>query len=143
MALQHISEVCTPPCAVVICSDSRSALSSIRSDSTSAREDLVLETAPTDHPRNGGPFPVCASTCLPLEPSGGQGSQEGSQVTGIPNPRTKTLISRHLLETAPTGVEETGRRLSSPGHCQRDGVFFPGPNHVLATHGLLADHVCA
>ena len=49
MALQHISEVRTPPCAVVICSDSRSALSSIRSDSTSAREDLVLEIGAVVH----------------------------------------------------------------------------------------------
>ena len=49
MALQHISEVRTPPCAMVICSDSRSALSSIRSDSTSAREDLVLEIGTVVH----------------------------------------------------------------------------------------------
>ena len=49
MALQHISEVRTPPCAIVVCSDSRSALSSIRSDSTSAREDLVLELGTVVH----------------------------------------------------------------------------------------------
>ena len=48
MALQHISEVRTPPCAIVICSDSRSARS-IRSDSTSAREDLVLEIGTVVH----------------------------------------------------------------------------------------------
>ena len=35
--------------AIVICSDSRSALSSIRSDSTSAREDLVLEIGTVVH----------------------------------------------------------------------------------------------
>ena len=45
--------------------------------------------------------------------------QEGSQATGIPNPTTEIRISRHLLETVPAGVEETGRRLSSPGHGQR------------------------
>ena len=61
-----------------------------------------------------------ASTCLPLgQRDGGHGSQEGSQATGIPNPTTETRISRHLLETVPTGVEETGRILSSPGHGQR------------------------
>ena len=49
MALQHISEVRTPSCAIVICSDSRSALSSIRSDSTSAQEDLVLEIGTVAH----------------------------------------------------------------------------------------------
>ena len=32
---------------------------------------------------------------------------------------TEIRISRHLLETVPAGVEETGRRLSSPGHGQR------------------------
>ena len=49
MALQHISEVRTPPRAIVICSDSRPALSSIHSDSTSAREDLVLEIGTVVH----------------------------------------------------------------------------------------------
>ena len=49
MALQHISEVRTPPCAIVICRDSRSALSSIRSDSNSTREDLVLEIGTVVH----------------------------------------------------------------------------------------------
>ena len=64
-----------------------------------------------------------ASTCLPLgQRDGGQGSQEGSQATGIPNPTTQTRISRHLLETVPTGVEETGRRLSSPGHGQSGSI---------------------
>ena len=43
------SEVGTPPCATVICSDSRSALSSIRSDTTSAREDLMLEIGTVVH----------------------------------------------------------------------------------------------
>ena len=43
------SDVCTPPCAIVICSDSRSALPSIRSNSTSARDDLILEIRTVVH----------------------------------------------------------------------------------------------
>ncbi len=49
MALQHINEMSNPPFAIVICSDSKSALSSIRSDSTSAREDLVREIVTVVH----------------------------------------------------------------------------------------------
>ena len=128
MALQHISEVHTPPCAIVICSDSRSTLSSIRSNSTSAREDLVLEIGTVVHQliTRGTEvrFHWVSSTCLPADraadrAAGGQGSQERRQATEIPNPRAETRLSRHLLKTIPTGVEETGRRLSSPGHGQR------------------------
>ena len=49
MALQHFNEMSVPPCAIVICSDSKSALYSIRSDSTSAREDLVREIVTVVH----------------------------------------------------------------------------------------------
>ena len=38
---------------------------------------------------------------------------------------TEIRISRHLLETVPAGVEETGRRLSSPGHGQRVARSLP------------------
>ena len=93
-------------------------------------------SAPTDHPLNGRPFPVGASTCLPLgQRDSGQGSQEGSQATGIPNPTTEIRISRHLLETVPAGVEETGRRLSSPGHGQRSkykSLVYPTVACVLS-----------
>ena len=92
-----------------------------------------------------------ASTCLPpRQRDGGQDSQEGSQASGIPNPRSETRLSRHLLETVPTGVEETGRRLWSPGHGQRvapslpswqgrsllpRSIHTPRSNHVPATRG--------
>ena len=39
------NEIHTPPSAIVICSDCKAALSSIRSDSANAREDLVREIA--------------------------------------------------------------------------------------------------
>ena len=80
-----------------------------------------------------------ASTCLLLgQRDGGQGSQERSQVTGIPNPRAETRISRHLLQTVPDGCGEDFRAqatakewldLSPPS---RDGVFFPGVPTYLA-----------
>jgi ribonuclease HI len=49
MALQFISGFPTPPISIVICSDSRAALSSIHSDSSNAREDLVREIAAVAH----------------------------------------------------------------------------------------------
>ena len=49
MALQHISGLYTPPLSIVICCDSRAALSAIQSDSSSAREDLVREVAAMVH----------------------------------------------------------------------------------------------
>ena len=49
MALQHISDIHTPPSAIVICSDSKAALSSIGSNSANAREDLVSEIVTTTH----------------------------------------------------------------------------------------------
>ena len=49
MALQHMSAIHTPPPAIVICSDSKAALSSIGSDSANAREDLVSEIVTTTH----------------------------------------------------------------------------------------------
>ena len=49
MALQHISAIPVSPFAIVICSDSKAALTAIKSDSQNAREDLVREIATTTH----------------------------------------------------------------------------------------------
>ena len=49
MALQHMSAIHTPPSAIVICSDSKAALSSIGSNAANAREDLVSEIVTTTH----------------------------------------------------------------------------------------------
>ena len=49
MALQHISAIPVTPFAIVICSDSKAALTAIKSDSQNAREDLVREVATTTH----------------------------------------------------------------------------------------------
>ena len=49
MALQHISAIPVTPLATVICSDSKAALTAIKSDSQNAREDLVREIATTAH----------------------------------------------------------------------------------------------
>ena len=49
MALEHISAIPVTPFAIVICSDSKAALTSIKSDSQNAREDLVREIATTTH----------------------------------------------------------------------------------------------
>ena len=49
MALQHISAIPVTPFVIVICSDSKAALTAIKSDSQNAREDLVREIATTTH----------------------------------------------------------------------------------------------
>ena len=49
MALQHISAIPVTPFAIVICSDSKAALTAIKSDSQNAREDLVRDIATTTH----------------------------------------------------------------------------------------------
>ena len=49
MALQHISAIPVTPLAIVICSDSKAALTAIKSDYQNAREDLVREIATTAH----------------------------------------------------------------------------------------------
>ena len=49
LALQHISVIPATPFAIVICSDSKAALTAIKSDSQNAREDLVREIATTTH----------------------------------------------------------------------------------------------
>ena len=49
MALQLISAIPVTPFAIVICSDSKAALTAIKSDSQNAREDLVREIATTTH----------------------------------------------------------------------------------------------
>ena len=49
MALQHMSVIHTLPSAIVVCSDSKGALSSIRSDSAKAQEDLVSEIMTMTH----------------------------------------------------------------------------------------------
>ena len=61
MALQHMNAIHTPPSAIVICSDSKAALSSIGSDSANVREDLVSKIVTTTHQRYGGTLPVGAS----------------------------------------------------------------------------------
>ena len=49
MALQHMNAIHTPPSAIVICSDSKAALSSIGSDSANVRDDLVREIVTTTY----------------------------------------------------------------------------------------------
>ena len=53
MALQHMSAIHTPPSAIVICSDSKAALSSIGSVSANAREDVVREIVTIGPPPAG------------------------------------------------------------------------------------------
>ena len=163
MALQHISEVRTPPCAIVICSNSRSVLSFIRSDSTSAREDLVLEIGTVVHQliTRGTEVrvPVGAGACLPLgQRDGGQGSHERSQgvesqtidlklgLSDICSKLTRRLWGK-LGENFRAQSTAKERLDPSPPSRVRSllprSTHTPRSNHVPATRGLLADHVCA
>ena len=130
MALQHISEVRTPPCAIVICSDSRSALSSIRSDSTSAREDLVLEIGTIVHQliTRGTEVRfqwVPAHVCLLGNEMADRAAKRGARRLESQTLELKLGLADIYSKLSRRVCEETGRRLSSPGHGQRVARSLP------------------
>ena len=140
MALQHISEVRTPPCAIVICSDSRSALSSIRSDSTSAREDLVLEigtvvhqliTRGTEVRFQWVPAHVCLSGNEMADRAAKRGARRLESQTlqlklGLADIYSK--LSRRVWRKREEDfrAQATAKEWLDPSPPSRDGVFFPG-----------------
>ena len=146
MALQHISEVRTPPCAVVICSDSRSALSSIRSDSTSAREDLVLEigavvhqliTRGTEVRFQWVPAHVCLSGNEMADRAAKRGARRLESQTlqlklGLADIYSK--LSRRVWRKREEDfrAQATAKEWLDPYPPSRDGVFFPGVPTYLA-----------
>ena len=146
MALQHISEVRTPPCAIVICSDSRSALSSIRSDSTSAREDLVLEigtvvhqliTRGTEVRFQWVPAHVCLSGNEMADRAAKRGarrlkSQTLELILGLADIYSK--LSRRVWRKREDdfGAQATAKEWLDPSPPSRDGVFSPGVPTYLA-----------
>ena len=146
MALQHISEVRTPPCAIVICSDSRSALSSIRSDSTSAREDLVLEigtvvhqliTRGTEVRFQWVPAHVCLSGNEMADRAAKRGARRLESQTlqlklGLADIYSK--LSRRVWRKREEDfrAQATAKEWLDPSPPSRDGVFFPGVPTYLA-----------
>ena len=141
MALQHISEVRTPPCAIVICSDSRSALSSIRSDSTSAREDLVLEigtvvhqliTRGTEVRFQWVPAHVCLSGNEMADRAAKRESQTLELKLGLADIYSK--LSRRVWRKREEDfrAQATAKEWLDPSPPSRDGVFFPGVPTYLA-----------
>ena len=161
MALQHISEVRTPPCAIVICSDSRSALSSIRSDSTSAREDLVLEigtvvhqliTRGTEVRFQWAPAHVYLSGNEMADRAAKRGARREESQTldlklGLADIYSK--LSRRVWRKRGEDLraQATVKEWLDPSPPSRDGVFFPGvPTHLARIMYRLrvdlTDHVC-
>ena len=146
MALQHISEVRTPPCAIVICSDSRSALSSIRSDSTSAREDLVLEigtvvhqliTRGTEVRLQWVPAHVYLSGNEMADRAAKRGARRLESQTlqlklGLADIYSK--LSRRVWRKREEDfrAQATAKEWLDPSPPSRDGVFFPGVPTYLA-----------
>ena len=146
MALQHISEVRTPPCAVVICSDSRSALSSIRSDSISTREDLVLEigtvvhqliTRGTEVRFQWVPAHVCLSGNEMADRAAKRGARRLESQTlelklGLADIYSKLSLRVWRKRQEDFRAQATAKEWLDPSPPSRDGVFFHGVPTYLA-----------
>ena len=156
MALQHISEVRTPPCAIVSCSDSRSALSSIRSDSTSAREDLVLEIGTVVHQliTRGTEVRfqwVPAHVCLSGNELADRAAKRGARRLEFQTLQLKLGLA-DIYSKLPRRVwrkreedfraQATAKEWLDPSPPSRDGVFFPGVPTYLARIMWIAGGPC-
>ena len=146
MALQHISEVRTPPCAIVICSDSRSVLSSIRANSTSAREALVPEigtvvhqliTRGTEVRFQWVPAHVCLSGNEMADRAAKRGARRLESQTlqlklGLADIYSKLSRRVWRKREEDSGAQATAKEWLDPSPPSRDGVFFPGVPTYLA-----------
>ena len=146
MALQHIGEIRTPPCAIVICSDSRSALSSISFDSTSAREDLVLEIGTVVHQLITHGTEVCfqwvpAHVCLSGNEMADRAAKRGARreesqtldlKLGLADIYSKLSQRVWRKRGEDFRAQATAKEWLHPSPPSRDGVFFPGVPTYLA-----------
>ena len=146
MALQHISAIPVTPFAIVICSDSKAALTAIKSDSQNAREDLVREIATTTHQLitrgtevrfQWVPAHVCLSGNEKADRAAKRGAKgvDSSTVTmkiGLADvyaELTKQAWKQWEKEFHPMATAKEWDDTSPP--C-RTGVFFPGIPTYLA-----------
>ena len=146
MALQHISVIPVTPFAIVICSDSKAALTAIKSDSQNAREDLVREIATTTHQLitrgtevrfQWVPAHVCLSGNEKADRAAKRGAKgvDSSTVTmkiGLADvyaELTKQVWKQWEKEFHPMATAKEWDDTSPP--C-RAGVFFPGIPTYLA-----------
>ena len=146
MALQHISVIPVTPFAIVICSDSKAALTAIKSDSQNAREDLVREIATTTHQLitrgtevrfQWVPAHVCLSGNEKADRAAKRGAKgvDSSNVTmkiGLADvyaELTKQVWKQWEKEFHPMATAKEWDDTSPP--C-RAGVFFPGIPTYLA-----------
>ena len=146
MALQHISVIPVTPFAIVICSDSKAALTAIKSDSQNAREDLVREIATTTHQLitrgtevrfQWVPAHVCLSGNEKADRAAKRGAKgvDSSTVTmkiGLADvyaELTKQAWKQWEKEFHPMATAKEWDDTSPP--C-RAGVFFPGVPTYLA-----------
>ena len=146
MALQHISAIPVTPFAIVICSDSKAALTAIKSDSQNARGDLVREIATTTHQLitrgtevrfQWVPAHVCLSGNEKADRAAKRGAKEvdSSTVTmkiGLADvyaELTKQAWKQWEKEFHPMATAKEWDDISPP--C-RAGVFFPGIPTYLA-----------
>ena len=146
MALQHISAIPVTPFAIVTCSDSKAALTAIKSDSQNAREDLVREIATTTHQLitrgtevrfQWVPAHVCLSGNEKADRAAKRGAKglDSSTVTmkiGLADvyaELTKQAWKQWEKEFHPMATAKEWDDTSPP--C-RAGVFFPGVPTYLA-----------
>ena len=145
MALQHMSAIHIPPSAIVICSDSKAALSSIGSNSANAREDLVSEIVTTTHQliTRGTEVRfqwVPAHVSLSGNEKADRAAKRGAEGTepaavnldlGLADiySRLTVQVWRQWGEEFPT--QALARDWADRTSPCRDGIFFPGvPTHL-------------
>ena len=117
------NEIHTPPSAIVICSDCKAALYSIRSDSANARADLVRHDTPADHPL--------------WQREGWHGSEEWGQGNRVCCGQHRPRLSRHLFQVNCAGVETVGvggggGGISAARHWPESGPIWLRPPHPTA-----------
>ena len=146
MALQHVTAIPVTPFTTVICSDSKAALTAIKSDSQNAQEDLVREIVTTTHQLitcgtevrfQWIPAHVCLSGNKKVDRAAKRGAKgvDSSTVTmkiglaDIYAELTKQAWKQWVKEFHPMATDKEWDNTSPP--C-RAGVFFPGILTYLA-----------
>ena len=161
MALQHISAIPVTPFAIVICSDSKAALTAIKSDSQNAREDLVREIATTTHQliTRGTEVRfqwVPAHVCLSGNEKADRAAKRGAKGVDSSTVTMKIGLADVYAELTKQGVEAVGEGVPPNGHGQGVGRHLsplqgrsllpwnsdlPSSHHASSTRGRLEMHV--
>ena len=146
MALQHISAIPVTPFAIVNCSDSKAALTAIKSDSQNAREDLVREIATTTHQLISRGTEVRfqwvpAHVCLSGNEKADRAAKRGAKGVDSSTVTTKIGLADVYAELTKQAWKQwekefhpmaTAKEWDDTSPPCRAGVFFPGIPTYLA-----------